>query len=116
MLDLSKYDHAVYDESNYNCLHFAVALYQDLSGKDMGVYVSGMMTGRDHRTINPGRFKQLRQLTVPESPCVAVMHSQTPHAGVFYFDTIIHFNESGINCQPPHIAELKHGRISYYAI
>lgn len=116
MLDLSKYDGVIYDDANYNCLHFAVDVYRDLTGCDMGVFVGELLTGRDKRRVNPAALKNFEQLDAPIDPCLALMHGVELHAGIYHQGQIIHFNESGAQVQPPHIAELRHGRIKYYAV
>lgn len=116
MLDLSKYDDVSYDDANYNCLHFAVDVYRDLTGIDMIFYLDGLMTGRGNRVIETEKLKQFKPLDAPIEPCLALMHGAELHAGIYHDGLIFHFNESGAQCQPPHIAELRHGRIKYYAV
>lgn len=117
MLDLSKYDDKRYryHDKRYNCLHFAVDIYQDITGDDMGVYVTGLMTGRDKRTIDIKQLKRFRPITAPIEPCLALMHGGELHVGIYHQSKIIHITESGVQCVPPHLAEIKHGRIKYYA-
>ena len=116
MLDLAKYRNKRYDDDDYNCLHFAVDIYRDITGKDMGVYVGELLTGRKKRKINTNKLKEFDQLKTPCDPCLAIMHGAELHTGIYHQDKIIHLTESGAQCIPPHIAELKHGRITYYAL
>lgn len=116
MLDLAKYQSKRYDDDNYNCLHFAVDIYRDITGRDMGVYVDDLMTGRGKRKINTDKLKSFEQLKAPCDPCLAIMHGAELHTGIYHQGKIMHFNDAGIHCNPPHIAELKYGRITYYAI
>lgn len=115
-LDLAKYQAVKYDDTHYNCLHFAVDIYRDITGKDIGLYVGELMTGKNARTINPSKLKDFIPLDTPRNPCLAVMHGQAVHAGIFYHNQIIHLTEAGIQCVPPHIAQLQHGKIRYYDI
>jgi len=116
MLNLCKYDDKQYNDNDYNCLHFAVDIYKDITGDDMGVYVAELMTGRGKRKIDIVKLKRFVQLESPIDPCLALMHSAELHAGIYHQRKIIHITESGVQCVAPHIAELKHGRIKYYAI
>ena len=113
---ISKYANVKYDDKHYNCLHFAVDIYKDLTGKDMGLFVDELMTDKNHRTINPAKLKNFTQIPTPISPCLAIMRGQTVHAGIFYNNTILHLTDCGINATPPHIAKVQHGDISYYTI
>lgn len=115
-LNLAKYDTKRYDDNDYNCLHFAVDIYHDITGRDMGVYVKGLMTGRDKRTIDIDKLKRFIPLAEPNQTCLALMHGAELHAGIYHQSKIIHITESGVQCVPPHIAELNHGKIKYYAV
>ena len=113
---LSRYVDKRYDDASYNCLHFAVDAYRDISGRDMGLYVDGLLTGKAARTVNVNKLKQFKRLAIPVDPCLAIMNGAEVHAGIYHDHKIIHFNEQGVQAQPPHIAEINHGRIKYYAI
>ena len=116
MLDLSKYADTQYDDHDYNCLHFAVDVYRDITGNDMALYVDDLLTGRDKRKIDIAKLKNFALLDNACDPCLALMHGSELHAGIYHQSKIIHLTETGAQCIPPHIAELKHGRITYYAI
>lgn len=105
----------IYDDKTYNCLHYAVDKYQAITGVDIGLYVAELMTGKDNRKINPAKLSQFTPLDAPASPCFAVMRGATVHAGVYHDGLIHHLTESGEQAVPPHIAQLQHGLIKYYA-
>ena len=113
---LKKYISKRYDDETYNCLHFAVDAYRDISGRDMGLYVSELMTGRAKRRVIVSKLKEFKPIAIPIEPCLAVMHGAELHIGIYHKGKIIHFNEQGVQAQPPYIAEINHGRIKYYAI
>lgn len=114
-LDLSRYAQT-YDDNNYNCLHFAVDVYRDLTGNDMTKQVSGLLTGKKQRHVDIEKLKQFKLLDAPTDPCLAVMHSEVLHVGIYHKSKIIHITESGIQNIATHFAEIRHGRIKYYAI
>ena len=116
MIDLSKYANVKYDDKSYNCLHFAVDIYKDLTGQDMGLFVDELMTDKDHRIINPSKLKNFRQIATPCNACLAIMRGASVHAGIFYNNAIIHLTDNGVQSVPPHIAEIQHGTITYYTI
>lgn len=114
--DINKYAEAQYDDDDYNCLHFAVDAYRDITGIDMGLYVNELMTGRNKRKVNPAKLKDFTPLAIPIDPCLALMHGVELHAGIYHQSKIIHITESGVQALPPHLAEVRHGRVKYYAI
>lgn len=116
MLDLDKYRTKRYDDKYYNCLHFAVDIYKDITDKDLDIYVNDLMTDRENRKINTAKLKNLVSLKIPTDPCLAVMHGSELHTGIYHQGLIIHLTESGVNCTPPHIAEIKQGRLTYHEI
>ena len=115
-MNLDKYKSVKYHDNDYNCLHFAVDFYRDLTGRDMGLYVNELMTGRDKRTINPSKLKEFKQISTPIAPCLAIMRGGEVHAGIYTDGLIIHLTNTGINAPPPHIARLRHGTITYYRV
>lgn len=115
-LDLSKYLNKRYDDTDYNCLHFACDIYRDLTTIDMSADVRGLLTGRNHRHIDIAQLRRFTPIPNPIAPCLAIMHSDVMHAGIYYDNKIIHLTECGVQCVPPHLAEIRHGRIKYYAI
>lgn len=102
-----------YDAKTYNCLHFVVDRYKALTGVDIGLFMDDLA---DNREIVPSKLKRLRRVDAPSSPCIAVMRGIEPHAGVYHNGQILHLNEQGVHCQPPHIAEIQHGAIHYYVV
>lgn len=105
----------IYNDKTYNCLHYAVDKYQAITGIDVGLYVSELLTDRDHRTINPAKLDNFRPLDVPISPCLAVMRGASVHAGIYHHGVILHLTETGEHATPIHIAQLQYGVIKYYA-
>ncbi len=75
MLDLTKYDSKRYDDDIYNCLHFAVDIYRDITGREMSVYVNDLMTGRTKRKV----LKEFDLIDKPIDPCLALMHGKELH-------------------------------------
>lgn len=116
MIEFGKYSNVKYDDKTYNCLHFAVDIYKDLTGQDMGLFVGELMTDKHHRTINPAKLKNFSQITTPCDACLVIMRGQAVHAGIYHNNTIIHLTEAGIQSTPPHIAQVQYGNISYYTI
>lgn len=105
----------IYNDKTYNCLHYSVDKYKALTGIDVGLYVSELLTDKDHRTINPAKLDNFRPLDAPISPCLAVMRGASVHAGIYHEGVIHHLTEAGEHATPAHIAQLQYGAIKYYA-
>lgn len=105
----------IYNDKTYNCLHYAVDKYQAITGVDVGLYVSELLTGKDSRTINPAKLSHFTPLDALVSPCFAVMRGASVHAGIYHDGVILHLTETGEHATPIHIAQLQYGVIKYYA-
>lgn len=103
-----------YDDKSYNCLHYAVDKYKAITGVDVELYVSELMTSKDNRTINPAKLANFSQLDTPASPCFAVMRGATVHAGIYHNGVILHLTETGEQATPLHIAKLQYGTVKFY--
>lgn len=104
-----------YHDKTYNCLHYAVDKYQAITGIDVGLYVSELLTDRQNRTIDPAKLANFAPLERPVSPCFAVMRGASVHAGIHHNGVILHLTENGEYATPIHIAQLQYGVIKYYA-
>lgn len=104
-----------YNDTTYNCLHYSVDKYKALTGIDVGLYVSELLTDKNARAINPAKLANFSLLDAPASPCLAVMRGAVVHAGIYHDGLIHHLTESGEHAVPPHIARLQHGTVKYYA-
>lgn len=115
MLDLKKYGDVKYDDLNYNCLHFAIDVYRDLTDINLSFDVIDLCTTRTQRRICPEKLRQFVLIDAPIDPCIAVMRSPMgAHCGVYTNGSIIHLDSDGIKSQPPHIAQLHHQSVKYY--
>lgn len=104
-----------YNDKTYNCLHYSVDKYKALTGIDVGLYVSELLTDKNARAINPAKLANFSLLDAPVSPCLAVMRGVGAHAGIYHDGVIHHLTETGEHATPAHIAQLQYGAIKYYA-
>lgn len=105
----------IYDDKAYNCLHYAVERYQQLTGVDVGLYVSELMTGKAERRINPAKLANFRQIDTPVSPCFVVMKAGVVHGGIYHDGLIHHLTPSGEQAVPLHIIKLNYPKVQFYA-
>lgn len=116
MLDLKKYSDTKYDEADYNCLHFACDIYQDLTGLSLSLDVIDLCTARNLRRICPDKLRRFVLIDTPINACIAVMRSPLAvHCGIYTNGSIIHLDTDGIKSQQPHIAQRHYKSVKYYA-
>lgn len=115
-IDWSKYTSKQYDDDNYDCLHFACELYNELTGisVDDGVFTQCQNTGK--RIVNPTMLRRYQPLQSPKSPCFVVMHrvDKRTHAGVYIDGCIVHLTKNGLQYLPPHLLATNYPVIHYY--
>lgn len=115
MLDLSKYKNVKYDDGKYNCLHFACAVYHDLTSIDLSADVGELCTSRNQRHVCPDKLSSFVLIDAPKSPSIAVLRSPTNvHCGVYINGNIVHLDKDGIKSQPPHIIARNYQSVKYY--
>lgn len=106
----------MYDDKTYNCLHFACDFYKELTGNDPCLFVDGLLTDKDHRRVNSSALSAFSPTPTPKDGAWAVMHGVDVHIGIYQNGLIHHLTENGRHATPPHIAQLNHGRITYYEL
>ena len=115
-IDWSQYTSKQYNDDNYDCLHFACELYQDITGINVidDVFVTCPSTAK--RIVNPSKLREYQPLSAPKSPCFALMHRADgkTHAGVYIDGCIIHLTRGGLQYLPPHLLTISYPVINYY--
>ena len=115
-IDWSQYTSKQYNDDNYDCLHFACELYQDITGINVidDVFVTCPSTAR--RIVNPSKLREYQPLSAPKSPCFALMHRADgkTHAGVYIDGCIVHLTRGGLQYLPPHLLATSYPVINYY--
>lgn len=105
-----------YDDKHYNCLHFACDFYERLTGNNPRLFVGELLTDKQNRRVNPSALSAFTPTDTPRDGVWAVMHGVAVHIGICHDGLIHHLTESGQYAQPPHIAQINHGRIVYYEL
>lgn len=104
----------IYNDRDYNCLHFACDFYERLTGNNPRLFVDGLLTDKQNRRVNPSALSAFTPTDTPKDGTWAVMHGAEVHIGIYHDGLVHHFGERGEQAIPPHIAQLQHGRIVYY--
>lgn len=95
-MNVDKYLAKRYSEHEYNCGHFVVELWQDITGEDISDLVGLFRDALAHSTFLT-RIRGRQKLERPETPCVAIMQSHVPHAGIVIgSNELIHITHSGV--------------------
>lgn len=105
-----------YNDKTYNCLHFACDFYERLTGSNPRLLVGELLTDKANRRVNPSALSAFCPTDTPTDGTWAVMHGAQVHIGIYQDGLIHHLTESGQHATPPHIAQLQHGRITYYEL
>lgn len=106
-----------YNRDTYNCAHFAVDVWEALTGQSIARELTGFLRPVKDRRADPGLRRTFKKLSAPESPCLVLMqrNRSTPHVGVYVRGNVIHLHENGVECLPPEVATRGFARIGYYA-
>lgn len=96
MFSIDKYLDKTYHFTKYNCGHFVNEVWMDLTGECIIGICQSFVQGEDGDFTM--RIRERTKLKEPETPCVAMMHSQDaiPHAGIYIDGSILHLTESGV--------------------
>lgn len=97
-----------YDFVNYNCAHFAVEIWQCMTGQIIDAQLCGLN----------GLRKTFILLKNPLSPCIVLMQNKNGenHIGVFIRDKVLHLRENGVCFESIYLIGLKFKRINYYDV
>lgn len=115
-MNLDRFYDRTYNERTYNCAHFVVEVWQALKGEDLSEKLTGFMTSKDKRVVNPKIRFGFTRLKEPESPCLIVMHKhrQGSHVGIYLNGKILHIGESGVQHVPIGLATFGFDRYGFY--
>ncbi len=113
-MNLDKFFFAVYDRRSYNCAHFAIDVWREVTGQDL--------TGRMEVFVAMGRTKVTKRghtftrILAPESPCLVLVNQVDglPHLGVFLNSKMIHLRETGAEFMPLLVACTGAKRVRFY--
>lgn len=101
-----------YDCESYNCGHFVVEVYKELTGIDLKNICSAFLSSNLEWYSKELKFRT--RLDKPVSPCLAMIKGnwQIPHVGIYIDGKILHLNDQGSSLDP---LEVFHNqRIIYY--
>lgn len=117
-MNFDKYFDKVYDDSKYNCAHFACEVWKDLTGDDLSRPLTGALEGWGMRRLRAHTLKVLKPLRAPQAPCLALFQAghRNPHVGIFIDNKILHLTENGVNWSSVENVMLSFNRVRFYNV
>ena len=102
-----------YDRRTYNCTHFAVDVWQAITGEDIGGFLVPERAALAHRHS----FRRVRKpvWSLPYPLLVLMRRATENHIGVYYRGKVWHKHAAGAECLPPETATLAFKDVRYYA-
>lgn len=114
-MNLAKFEHLHWHDENYNCAHFLVDAWQELTGQDLSSVLFELCTSHQKRLIVPDKLKHFKKLDQPITPCIALLRgTQQTHTGIYQHGNILHLSRAGMVNQPVAVAMQGFDSISYY--
>lgn len=110
----------VYDINHYNCVHYAVEVWQVLFKEDISAKFDGVAqqfnTAKRVKKSSMQLFKEIEK-PKDDTPCIVCFQKSytAPHVGVFFRGCVLHLTEAGAQNIELHKIEPVFERVSFYA-
>jgi hypothetical protein len=107
----------IYDDRQYNCLHFTCEVWKATTGLDLTVALGELLAGPIHqRRVKRRHTVKFERVPAPIEPClVLLLNPRTrPHAGVYIRGRMLHLTRRGVEYQPLQIASLFFRKQRFY--
>ena len=107
MFSTDRYLGRRYRLTTYNCAHFAVDVWRDLTGIDIGPWLAGILPETGTPSIKA--MRQFERINKPVDPCLVLytdpVKKARPHAGVWIKGKVLHLCEqTGVQYVPVELA------------
>ncbi len=114
---IDKYFNRTYSARDYNCAHFAVEVWRDLTGEDLGETLAGFLCAPSSRVADFASLRRVRFLARPLPLCLAYMQRPPgrPHVGIWYKGAVLHLLEnSSVQYMPLEVAAVGFKRTRFF--
>lgn len=105
-----------YHEANYNCSHFVVDAYKEITGVDVSEFLLGFMHEKKDRRVFKNikkSFEQVRDIKDKTLLCLMTnLHEK--HAGVLYKNKIFHLKKNRVEYQCIEVASRFFTKVNFY--
>lgn len=108
----------IYNETEYNCAHFAAEVWQAATGQDIRELLAGFLLPPGRRIVNPEIRRSFLRLRSPGGVCLVLMHRNkgAAHVGVFIKGRVLHIRREGVGFQLLEIATLGFKTVRFYDV
>jgi len=105
-----------YNDENYNCSHFVVDAYKEITGIDISDLLLGFMCQRQDRKVFNSIRENFGQINVIKNKTLLCLmsNSHEKHAGVLYKNKILHLRKTGVEYQSIAIATRFFAKVDFY--
>lgn len=99
-----------YDEATYNCAHFTVDAWNELTGVSLHDQLGPLLCAEDEREMPKDVLDRFTRTDAPENPSIVVMERADGklHMGVWWNSGVYHITQLGV-----HHATLARIRMEY---
>lgn len=115
-MSFDKFFSKQYHKRNYNCAHFVVEVWNDITGKDITKTFGEFLLPEEARGLPDDIYDNFVKIKEPVSPCIVVMRQpkSVPHVGIFYKNKILQITERGVSYLEPELATRHYRKVRYY--
>lgn len=105
-----------YDDKNYNCSHFVVDAYKEITGIDISDLLLGFMRPRHEREVFKNIRKNFRQVYDIKNKTLLcfMVKAHEKHAGILYQNKILHLRKGGVEYQNISVATRLFTKVNFY--
>jgi hypothetical protein len=105
-----------YHDKDYNCSHFVVDAYKEITGIDISDPLLGFMREKQDRKVFHSLRKNFGQVSVIKNKTLICLMSNNhdKHLGVFYKNKILHLRKNGVEYQAFSVATRFFKKVSFY--
>ena len=106
-----------YDEHSYHCVHFALDVWEELTGDDLRANFARLLAPLRECTATRECSNRFAEVPAPVNPCLVVMRNgaRQPHLGVFVDGKVMHLQHAGPMAVAPHNVVARYRDVRYYA-
>ena len=115
MIDWVKVFNHTYNRQKYNCAHFVVDIYRELTGGSIEDSLNSFMCGYAGKAI-PSKLRQFKRLQNPEEACIILMPSpnNSPHVGIYHNGGCLHITEIGVRYEELSVLGINYPVLKFY--
>lgn len=116
-MNTDKYLNKIYNKREYNCAHFVAEVWQDLTGHDLSIELTGFMRKRTDRVVPVGFLKSFVKLKSPKTPSILWLHNKNEsHVGIYLHGRVLHITEHGVKLELLETLAIGFKKVGFYDV